>query len=97
MLKWIFERTDNDAEAVDTAIGRLPTATSLDTSGLDIDAADLETLLSVDAEGWHGAIPQIREHYARFGDDIQAAILSAHHTLCRFILRALARKCTVQS
>jgi phosphoenolpyruvate carboxykinase (GTP) len=81
VLKWIFERTDNDAEAVDTAIGRLPTATSLDTSGLDIDAADLETLLSVDAEGWHGAIPQIREHYAQFGNRLPAQLVMAVDTL----------------
>jgi phosphoenolpyruvate carboxykinase (GTP) len=81
VLKWIFERTDNDAEAVDTAIGRLPTASSLDTSGLDIDAADLETLLSVDAEGWHDAIPQIREHYAQFGNRLPAQLVMAVDTL----------------
>jgi phosphoenolpyruvate carboxykinase (GTP) len=81
VLKWIFERTDNDAEAVDTAIGRLPTASSFDTSGLDIDAADLETLLSVDAEGWHGAIPQIREHYAQFGNRLPAQLVMAVDTL----------------
>lgn len=81
VLKWIFERTDNDAEAVDTAIGRLPTASSLDTSGLDIDAADLETLLSVDTEGWHGAVPQIREHYAQFGNRLPAQLVMAVDTL----------------
>jgi phosphoenolpyruvate carboxykinase (GTP) len=81
VLKWIFERTDNDAEAVDTPIGRLPTASSLDTSGLDIDAADLETLLSVDAEGWHDAIPQIREHYAQFGNRLPAQLVMAVDTL----------------
>jgi phosphoenolpyruvate carboxykinase (GTP) len=81
VLKWIFERTDNEAEAVDTAIGRLPTASSLDTSGLDIDAADLDTLLSVDAEGWNGAIPQIREHYAQFGNRLPAQLVMAVDTL----------------
>jgi phosphoenolpyruvate carboxykinase (GTP) len=81
VLKWIFERTDNAADAVDTAIGRLPTASSLDTSGLDIGADDLETLLSVDAEGWHAAIPQIREHYAQFGDRLPAQLAMAVDTL----------------
>ena len=81
MLKWIFERTDNVADAVDTPIGRLPTKSSLDTSGLDIDDADLETLLSVDAEGWHAAIPQIREHYAQFGDRLPAQLTMAVDTL----------------
>jgi phosphoenolpyruvate carboxykinase (GTP) len=81
VLKWIFERTDNVAEAVDTAIGRLPTASSLDTSGLGIDAADLETLLSVDTAGWHAAIPQIREHYAQFGNRLPAQLVMAVDTL----------------
>jgi phosphoenolpyruvate carboxykinase (GTP) len=81
VLKWIFERTDNAADAVDTAIGRLPTLSSLDTSGLDIDSADLGTLLSVDADGWHAAIPQIREHFAQFGDRLPAQLAMAVDTL----------------
>jgi phosphoenolpyruvate carboxykinase (GTP) len=81
VLKWIFERTDNAADAVDTAIGRLPTVSSLDTSGLDLDDDDLETLLSVDAAGWHAAIPQIREHYAQFGDRLPAQLAMAVDTL----------------
>jgi len=81
VLKWIFERTDHVAEAVDTAIGRLPTVSSLDTSGLDIAAGDLETLLSVDAEGWHAAIPQIREHYAQFDNRLPAQLVMAVDTL----------------
>jgi phosphoenolpyruvate carboxykinase (GTP) len=30
--------------------------------------------LSVDAEGWRSAIPQIREHYAQFGDKLPAQL-----------------------
>ena len=74
VLKWVFERLDGTADAVDTPIGRLPTQAALDTAGLDIDAADLDTLLSVDNEGWQAAIPQIREHYARFGERLPAAL-----------------------
>ena len=81
VLKWIFERGQRDAEAVDTPIGRLPTVSSLDTSGLDVDDADLDTLLSVDADGWQAAIPQIREHYAQFGDRLPAQLQVAVDTL----------------
>ena len=77
----MFERVDNEADAVDTAIGRLPTAAALDTSGLDVDPADLDALLSVDAEGWCGAIPQIRAHYAQFGDRLPAQLQMAVDTL----------------
>jgi phosphoenolpyruvate carboxykinase (GTP) len=77
VLKWIFERVDGAAEAVDTPIGRLPTTESLDTDGLDIDDADLDALLAVDADGWKAAIPQIRDHYARFGDRLPAQLQMA--------------------
>jgi phosphoenolpyruvate carboxykinase (GTP) len=81
VLKWVFERVDGGAEVVDTPIGRLPTKGSLDLDGLDIDNADLETLLSVDTVGWQAAIPQIREHYATFGDKLPAQLQIAVDTL----------------
>jgi phosphoenolpyruvate carboxykinase (GTP) len=68
VLKWIFERCEGTARAVDTAIGRLPEPADLDTKGLDLSAADLFKLLSVDVEGWMAEVPRIREHFARFGD-----------------------------
>jgi phosphoenolpyruvate carboxykinase (GTP) len=74
VLKWVFERVDGTADAVDTPIGKLPTKDALDTDGLEIDEADLDTLLTVDVNGWQAAIPQIREHYARFGDRLPAAL-----------------------
>jgi phosphoenolpyruvate carboxykinase (GTP) len=68
VLKWIFERVNGDADAIDTPIGKLPTREALDTDGLEIDDVDLDTILSVDVDGWKAAIPQIREHFAQFGD-----------------------------
>jgi phosphoenolpyruvate carboxykinase (GTP) len=81
VLKWIFERVDGVAEVIDTPIGRLPTRASLDTDGLDIDDAHLDAILAVDAEGWKAAIPQIRDHYARFGDRLPAQLQMAVDTL----------------
>jgi phosphoenolpyruvate carboxykinase (GTP) len=86
VLKWVFERVDGDAGAVETPIGLLPTAGALDTSGLDVSDADLADLLAVDVEGWREAIPQIRDHYARFGDDIPASLQLAVDTLERRLL-----------
>jgi len=67
VLKWIFERCDGTAHAVDTPIGRLPQPDDLDTSGLDVSADQLRALLSVDVYGWLDEIPLIREHFERFG------------------------------
>jgi phosphoenolpyruvate carboxykinase (GTP) len=74
VLKWVFERVNGTAEAIDSPIGKLPTKGALDTDGLEIDEADLDSILSVDIDGWKSAIPQIREHYARFGDRLPAAL-----------------------
>lgn len=67
VLKWIFERCDGKAAAIDTPIGRLPTADSLDTKGCKVDPTDLTELMSVDKEGWKAEVPSIREHFATFG------------------------------
>ncbi|MGH6996945.1 MAG: phosphoenolpyruvate carboxykinase (GTP), partial [Phenylobacterium sp.] len=52
VLKWIFGRLEGEAQAVDTPIGRVPSKDSLDLSGISIDPAALDTLLSVDTEVW---------------------------------------------
>jgi phosphoenolpyruvate carboxykinase (GTP) len=81
VLKWVFERVDDDAATVDTPIGKLPAKGSLDTDGLEIDEADLDTLLSVDIDGWKAAIPQIREHFAVYGDKLPESLNAAVDTL----------------
>jgi len=70
VLKWIFERCDGKAHAVDTPIGRLPTPADLDTHGLNILTADIAKLLSVDIEGWLAEAPLIKEHFAQFGSHL---------------------------
>jgi len=68
VLKWIFERCDGKAHAVDTPIGRLPEPKDLDTQGLKIAPESLTQLLNVDVAGWLQEVPRIREHFAKFGD-----------------------------
>jgi phosphoenolpyruvate carboxykinase (GTP) len=70
VLKWIFERCDGKVHAKETPIGRIPEAADLDTRGLNIPAADIETLLSVDIEGWLAEVPLIKEHFAQFGSHL---------------------------
>jgi len=74
VLKWIFERCDGTAEAVDTPIGKMPTEAGLDTEGLDVDSEDIKELLRVDVEGWKAEIPLIREHFEAFGDKLPAGL-----------------------
>jgi phosphoenolpyruvate carboxykinase (GTP) len=75
VLKWVFERVAGTAEAVDSPIGRLPAPGALDVSGLSIPAAAMDELLKVDVEGWLAELPQVREHYARFGTRLPQGLL----------------------
>ena len=74
VLKWIFERCNGTAPAVETPIGGLPVSTALDTQGLDISPANLAKLLEVDVEGWLAEVPMIKEFFAEFGDRMPAAL-----------------------
>jgi phosphoenolpyruvate carboxykinase (GTP) len=68
VLKWVFERLEGNAEVVKTAIGNMPKADGIDTSGLDVSSEDMNDLLTVDIEGWKNELGSIREHYESFGD-----------------------------
>jgi phosphoenolpyruvate carboxykinase (GTP) len=74
VLKWVFDRLDGTADAVDTAIGRVPTPESLDVSGLDLDDATVAELLRVDNEAWRGEIPLIEEHFTSIGEQLPAEL-----------------------
>ncbi len=74
VLKWIFDRVDGKANATKTDIGFLPAPSDIDIKGLDVNMSDLETILSVDVDGWKSAIPQIKDHYAQFGGKLPAAL-----------------------
>ena len=68
VLDWVLRRLAGEADAVDTAIGRVPTAASLNTEGLDIDAGTLTALLAVDNESWRQEVPLIEEHFKFVGE-----------------------------
>src|SRR3989441_3973727 len=74
VLKWIFERCNGTANAVDTPLGRLPRPEDLDIKGLDIPAANLSKLLNVDVEGWLGEIPLIHQFFDQFGERLPKAL-----------------------
>jgi phosphoenolpyruvate carboxykinase (GTP) len=74
VLKWIFDRIEGTAGVVESEVGLLPEPGALDIDGLDLDAATLEELLSVDIEKWRLEIPMIEEHYAQFGYRLPSAL-----------------------
>ncbi len=74
VLKWIFERCDGTAKAVDTPIGKLPAEGSIDVSGLKVAPDDMKELTKMDKEGWKAELPLIKEHFATFGSKLPKAL-----------------------
>jgi phosphoenolpyruvate carboxykinase (GTP) len=74
VLKWIFERCDGTAKAVNTPIGKVPAEDAIDTNGLKLAAEQLKELLKVDTEGWKAELPLIKEHFATFGAKLPKAL-----------------------
>ena len=76
VLKWICERIDGKADAQDTPIGLVPTLESLDLNGLDIPESDVSELIAVRAEDWLQEIPEIREFFSTFGNQLPSQVLA---------------------
>jgi phosphoenolpyruvate carboxykinase (GTP) len=68
VLEWVFRRCAGDADAVKTPIGYVPSTGALNTDGLDISEERMSELLAVEPELWKAQLPQVRTHFARFGD-----------------------------
>jgi phosphoenolpyruvate carboxykinase (GTP) len=83
VLKWIVERLDGVADAVETPIGLLPAQASFDTEGLDISDEDLDTLLSVDTATWRAEAELIPDHFKTFGDRLPQELWDEHSALTR--------------
>ena len=81
VLKWIIERLSGDAEAVETPIGHLPAPGSLDLDGLELTEADLELLLTVDAQAWKLEADQMPEFFRMFGEHLPKRLWELHQDL----------------
>src|SRR5829696_3326985 len=74
VLKWVIERIEGSAAAVETPVGYVPAAGSLDIDGLDMDPADVEQALRVDRDEWRDELPQIEEWFATIGERLPSGM-----------------------
>jgi phosphoenolpyruvate carboxykinase (GTP) len=81
VLEWMFRRCDGAAPARETPIGWLPAPGDMDVTGLGIEPTDLAELLRVDEAAWSGDLPQLRQHYDRFGERLPAELAEQLATL----------------
>ncbi|MGK2882625.1 MAG: phosphoenolpyruvate carboxykinase (GTP) [Mycobacterium sp.] len=74
VLKWAIERIEHKAEGKSTPIGIVPTAADMDLDGLDVDAADVDEALAVNAEEWRKELPLIEEWFEFVGEKLPTGI-----------------------
>jgi len=75
VLKWIFERCEGTAKAIETPIGNLPAPGAIDTNGLsDVTPEDLVALTRVETDGWLHEAPLIAQYYDQFGSRMPQAL-----------------------
>ncbi len=74
VLKWVIERLEGTAAAVETPIGLVPAPGALDIDGLDLTEDQVRQALAVDPEEWKREIPQIKEWFEKFGEQLPAVL-----------------------
>ncbi|MFO7286938.1 MAG: phosphoenolpyruvate carboxykinase (GTP) [Gammaproteobacteria bacterium] len=78
VLRWIIERCENRAGAVETPIGYLPRPEDLDVSGLDVSPQTLEQLLAVEPEQWRNEMKDLGAYFEQFGDRLPKRLREEH-------------------
>jgi phosphoenolpyruvate carboxykinase (GTP) len=74
VLRWITDRCEGRVEAQDTPIGFVPRKQDLDVTGLNMDAATLDTLLSVDPVAWRHEVESIGKYLDEFRERVPAKL-----------------------
>jgi phosphoenolpyruvate carboxykinase (GTP) len=74
VLRWIADRCEGKVDAVESPIGYLPRRSDLDVRGLDLDAATLDTLLSIDPAAWRQEVDAIGKYLDEFGERVPAQL-----------------------
>ena len=87
VLLWILARCEGKIDAVESPIGYLPKKEDIDVTDLDLDAATLEELLTVDKEVWLEDVENQTEYFAQFGDKLPKEIAEELNTLKENLLK----------
>ncbi len=81
VLKWIIERLEGKAEAVESPIGRVPAEGALDVEGLNISEEQLAKASAVDIDEWRAELPLIDEWFEQVGERLPSAMRDELETL----------------
>src|SRR5699024_2123701 len=81
VIKWIVQRLEGEADAVETPIGYLPTSDGIDIEGLDISEEDMKYVLDVDRQVWKQEAALVPEFFTTFGDHLPSELWAEYHAL----------------
>ncbi len=81
-LLWLMQLRDGEVSGVASPVGILPAKEELNIDGLEIDPADLDTLLTIDAERWKQEIG-FRQAYLEQFADLPEQIWAAHRRVAK--------------
>ncbi|MFQ3549283.1 MAG: phosphoenolpyruvate carboxykinase (GTP) [Armatimonadota bacterium] len=80
-IEWAVKRCKGEVDAVETPIGYVPFADSININGLDISKETLNDLLSVDKEAWIKEEKDLEEFFEQFGYELPDEIIEEHQNL----------------
>jgi phosphoenolpyruvate carboxykinase (GTP) len=78
VLRWIIDRCEGRVGARSTPIGLLPHPGDIDTRGLDVSEATLDSLLAVDAGQWRREMDDVGGYLEAFGDRLPERLREEH-------------------
>jgi phosphoenolpyruvate carboxykinase (GTP) len=81
-LLWLMQLRDGEVTGVKSPVGILPAKEELNTDGLEIDPADLDTLLTIDTDRWKQEIGFRQAHLEQFAN-LPEAIWEAHRRVAK--------------
>jgi phosphoenolpyruvate carboxykinase (GTP) len=78
VLRWIIDRCEGRVGARSTPIGLLPHPGDIDTRGLDVSEATLDSLLAVDAGQWRREMDDVGGYLEAFGNRLPERLREEH-------------------
>jgi phosphoenolpyruvate carboxykinase (GTP) len=79
-LLWLMDLAEGRAQGEASPVGMLPRPEELNLTGLDMSAAELDRLLSIDRDMWREEMQNREEHLARFAG-LPEEIWQAHRDM----------------
>jgi phosphoenolpyruvate carboxykinase (GTP) len=70
VLKWIVDRVNGRADAVESPFGLMPTYDTLTWAGLDFAKGKYSAIMDINREGAEAEAAEVKEYFAKFGSHL---------------------------